>query len=288
MTDTISNIGRLTSDEPLSLATTIPVAHGVAMPQLGCGTYKSAPGKEARTYVLAALELGYRHIDTAALYENEADVGAAVRESGIPRDEVFITTKVWDTDQGYESTLAAFDRSIAQLGFDYVDLYLVHWPVPRQGPDTWRAMEEIHASGRAKAIGVCNHLPHHLEAMLGLANVPPAVDQVEFHPRLQQPELQGFCAEHGITLEAWAPIMRGGVFRIPEILTIAERHGKSAAQVTLRWILQKGIVAIPKSVHRDRIAENADLYDFALSAEEMAVMDALDTGERIGPHPDRR
>ncbi len=274
--------------EPLSLATTVDIAPGVAMPRLGFGTYKSAPGREARTSVEAALELGYRLIDTAALYQNEADVGQVLRESGIPRHELFVTTKVWDSDQGYHSTLEAFEKSITKLGFDYVDLYLVHWPNPRKGPDTWRAMEEIHASGRTRAIGVCNHLPHHLEAMLKLANVPPAVDQVEFHPRLQQPDLQRFCAQHGITQEAWAPIMRGGVFHIPEILEIATRHGKSAAQVTLRWILQKGVVAIPKSVHRDRIAENADVFDFTLSAEEMAVMDALDTGERIGPHPDRR
>jgi diketogulonate reductase-like aldo/keto reductase len=258
------------------------------MPQLGLGTYKSAAGEKARTSVLAALELGYRLIDTAALYKNEADVGEALRESGVRRDEVFITTKVWDTDQGYDTTLAAFERSINKLGFDYVDLYLMHWPKPAHAQATWRAMEEIHASGRARAIGVCNHLPHHLEALLGHATVPPAVNQVEFHPRLQQPDLQRFCAQHGITLEAWAPIMRGRVFQIPEILQIAERHGITAAQVTLRWILQTGVVAIPKSVHRDRIAQNADLYGFALSAEEMAVMDALDTGERIGPHPDNR
>jgi len=273
---------------PLTLATTVPIASGVDMPILGFGTYKSAPGEEARTSVETALRLGYRHIDTAALYENEADVGQAIRDAAIPRDELFITTKVWDTDQGYATTLAAFERSLAKLGTPYVDLYLVHWPRPHTGPDTWRAMEEIHASGRAKAIGVCNHLPHHLEAMLKLATVPPAVNQVEFHPRLQQPDLQRFCAQNGITLEAWAPIMRGGVFHIPEILTIAQRHNKSAAQVTLRWILQKGIVAIPKSVHEDRIAQNADLYDFELSPQEMATIDALDTGQRIGPDPDRR
>lgn len=288
MTHTASQTPASADAEPLTFATAIPIAPGVAMPQLGFGTYRSAPGEEARTSVLAALELGYRHIDTAALYDNEADVGEAIRESGVPRSEVFITTKVWDTDQGYETTLAAFDRSLAKLGTTYVDLYLVHWPKPALAKDTWRAMEEIHATGRAKAIGVCNHLPHHLEALLAQASVPPAVNQVEFHPRLQQPDLQRFCAQHQITLEAWAPIMRGGVFHIPEILAISERHNESAAQVTLRWILQKGIVAIPKSVHNERIAQNADLYDFALSAGEMAVMDALDHGERIGPDPDNR
>ena len=273
---------------PLTLATTVPIAPGVAMPLLGFGTYKSAPGQEARTSVEAALQLGYRHIDTAALYKNEADVGAAIRHSGIPRDQIFVTTKVWDTDQGYKTTLAAFDRSLAELGTPYIDLYLVHWPKPALAKDTWRAMEHIHASGRAKAIGVCNHLPHHLEALLANATVPPAVNQIEFHPRLQQPDLQAACAQHNITLEAWAPIMRGGVFHIPEILTIAQRHHKSAAQVTLRWILQKRIVAIPKSVHTDRIAQNADLYDFELSPGEMATIDGLDTGQRIGPDPDRR
>ncbi len=288
MTDTSSNLGRPGSTAPLSLHTTVPIAPGATMPLLGFGTYKSRPGAEARISVETALELGYRHIDTAALYENEADVGEAVRASGVRRDEVFLTTKVWDTEQGYETTLAAFDRSLKALATEYVDLYLVHWPKPALAKDTWRAMEEIHATGRAKAIGVCNHLQHHLEALLGYANVPPAVNQVEFHPRLQQPDLQHFCAQHHITLEAWAPIMRGGVFQVPEILAIADRHDKSAAQVTLRWILQKGIVAIPKSVHRDRIAQNADLYDFELSPEETAVMDSLDTGERIGPHPDRR
>jgi diketogulonate reductase-like aldo/keto reductase len=288
MNDIHSNRSHPAGAAPLSLATTVLIAPGLAMPLLGFGTYKSKPGEEAHTSVLHALELGYRHIDTAALYENEADVGEAVRESGVRRDEVFITTKVWDTEQGYDTTLAAFDKSLAKLGTPYVDLYLVHWPKPALAQGTWRAMEEIHASGRARAIGVCNHLPHHLEALLAHATVPPAVNQVEFHPRLQQPDLQRFCAQRGITLEAWAPIMRGGVFHIPEILTIAERHAKSAAQVTLRWILQKDIVAIPKSVHKDRIAENAALFDFELSAGEMATIDALDTGERIGPHPDHR
>ena len=215
-------------------------------------------------------------------------MGAAIRESGVPREEVFVTTKVRNREQGFDSTLAGFERSVTRLGLDYVDLYLVHWPLPVLARGTWLAMEELLGQGRVRAIGVCNHLVNHLEKLLSFANVPPAVNQVEFHPRLQQPELQRFCAAQGVQLEAWAPIMRGGVFHIPEILDIAERHRKTAAQVTIRWILQKGIVTIPKSVHAERIAENAEVFDFALSAEEMAVMDSLDTGERIGAHPDRQ
>lgn len=273
---------------PRSLADAVEIAEGVLMPRLGFGTYKSAPGEETTSAVRAALRLGYRSVDTASLYGNEQSVGAAIRESGIPRDEVFITTKVWDTEQGFDSTLAAFERSITRLGLDYVDLYLAHWPIPALARDTWLAMEELLGSGRVRAIGVCNHLAHHLEELLDFAEVPPAVNQVEFHPRLQQAQLQQFCALEGIQLEAWAPIMRGGVFRIPEILKIAERHGKTAAQVTIRWVLQKDIVAIPKSVHQTRIVENADVFDFELSAEEMTAFDSLDTGERIGPHPDTR
>ena len=284
---------------PRSLADTVEIAEGVVMPRLGFGTYLASPGDVARGSVIAALELGYRSVDTASAYENEQSVGAAIRKSGIPREEVFVTTKVADADRGFDSTLAAFERSLARLGLDYVDLYLVHWPVPALARttlhwpapsltrDTWRAMEALLGQGRARAIGVCNHLVHHLDELLGLADVPPAVNQVEFHPRLQQPDLQRFCAAQSIQLEAWAPIMRGGVFRIPEILDIAELHDKTAAQVTIRWILQKGIVTIPKSVHAERIAENADVFDFSLSAEEMAVLDSLDTGGRIDSHPDR-
>lgn len=258
------------------------------MPRLGFGTYKSAPGDETLAAVRAALRIGYRSIDTASLYANEQSVGTALRESGVPRDEVFVTTKVWDTEQGFDSTLEAFERSATRLGLDYLDLYLVHWPIGGLARDTWLAMEELLASGRVLAIGVCNHLVHHLEDLLCFAAVPPAVNQIEFHPRLQQPELQRFCAAEGIALEAWAPIMRGGVFRIPQIAQIAHRHDKTAAQVTIRWVLQKGVIAIPKSVHPERIAENADVFDFELSSEEMVLMDSLDSGERIGPHPDTR
>lgn len=257
------------------------------MPRLGFGAYRVAPGAETAQAVRGALETGYRAVDTASLYANEADVGSAVRASGLSREEVFVTTKVWNDDQGYDSTLRAFEMSLARLDFDYVDLYLVHWAIPSLMRDTWRAMEEIADSGRARAIGVCNQLPHHLDTLASFARIMPAVDQVEFHPRLQQPDLQRYCADHKITLEAWAPIMRGGVFRIPEIIEIGRVHQRTPAQVTLRWILQEGHVAIPKSVHLERIRENAEIFDFELSVEEMATIDALDTGERVGPSPDR-
>lgn len=265
----------------------VTIAPGVAMPRLGVGTYKAVVGGEVENEVAEALSIGYRGIDTAALYRNEDGVGRMVRASGIPRDELFIATKVWNSEQGYDLTLEAFDDSLGQLGMDHVELYLMHWPIPSKMRDAWRAMEAIQKSGRARAIGVCNFLPHHLEELLSLAEIPPAVDQVEFHPRLQQPELQAFCREHGIVQQAWAPVMRGGVFRIPELVEIAERHGKTAAQVSIRWILQLGVTAIPKSVHAERLRENADVYDFELTAEEMATIASLDTGERIGPHPDR-
>ncbi len=269
------------------LSDTVGIAAGVAMPRLGFGTYRSAPGRETEQAVQWALETGYRSLDTAALYANEKSVGSAIRASGIVREDIFVTTKVWNDDQGYESTLRAFDESLSQLGLGYVDLYLVHWPIPVRMRDTWRAMEELADAGRARAIGVCNHLPHHLEALAAFARISPAVNQVEFHPRLQQPQLQRYCAEHSIMLEAWAPIMRGRVAEFSPLVEIARQHGRTAAQVAVRWILQRGHVAIPKSVHLERIRENADVFGFELSAEEMATIDALDAGERIGPDPDR-
>lgn len=270
----------------LTIASTIQIAPGVHMPRLGLGTYKTAPGREIEDAVAEALHLGYRSIDTASLYGNEEGIGRAIAASDVPRDEVFVTSKVWNDEQGYEGTLAAFGRSAERLGLDYLDLYLVHWPLPRHLEDTWQAMEELHATGRARAIGVCNHLEHHLRSLLEIAVTPPVVNQIEFHPRLQQPALQALCREHGIAIEAWAPLMRGGVFDIPEISRVASEHGVTEAQVAVRWVLQKGYVVIPKSVHAERIAHNADVYGFELSAADMAAIDALDTGERVGRHPD--
>jgi diketogulonate reductase-like aldo/keto reductase len=270
-----------------SLEDRVAIAEGVEMPRLGVGTYKSAPGYEVEEEVSAALEIGYRGIDTAALYGNEAGVGKSIAGSGLPREQLFVATKVWNDDQGYSSTLAAFDDSLRRLALDYVDLYLIHWPMGEQTLETWRAMEEILATGRTRAIGVCNFLPHHLEHLMTVATVQPAVDQVEFHPLLQRLDLQEYARAHGIVMQAWAPVIRGKVFDIPELVEIGRRHGKTPAQVSIRWILQLGVTTIPKSVHADRLAENADVFDFALSDEEMALIAALDRCSRVGPDPDR-
>ena len=270
----------------LNLSSTVVLENGVEMPLVGLGTYKSAPGAEVETSVAAALRVGYRSIDTASLYANEESIAVAVRSSGIAREELFLATKVWNDEQGYPETLAASERSLQRLGTDYLDLYMVHWPLPATLASTWQAMQELYATGKVRAIGVCNHLPHHLEELLKTADVAPMVDQVEFHPRLQQPGLQAYLAEHDIALEAWAPIMRGGVNGIPELVEIGRVHGKSPAQVSIRWILQMGYVAIPKSVHENRIAENANVFDFQLTDEQMEAIDRLDTGQRIGPDPD--
>lgn len=267
------------------ISDTITLANGVEMPRLGLGTYKSAQGGDVERAVAYALEIGYRAIDTASMYENERGIGRAVAESGVPREEVFLASKVWNDEQGYDATLKAFEASLERLDTDYLDLYLVHWPRP-ETPETWRAMERLLAEGRVRAIGVCNHLQHHIERLLATAEVVPMVNQYEFHPWLQQPDLLAWCQARGIVVQAWAPVMRGHAGEVPALVAIAERHAKTPAQVALRWILQKGATAIPKSVHRERIAENADLFDFSLSDEEMRAIDLEDRGRRFGPHPD--
>lgn len=269
-----------------SLSDHVRLNNGTAIPRLGFGTYKATAGTEVEDALRTALDLGYRGIDTAALYNNEESIGRVIRESGIPREELFVTTKVWNSDQGHDRTMRAFDESLRKLGLDYVDLYLIHWPIPRLMRETWEAMEEIARSGRSKAIGVCNFLVHHLEELSGIAEIPPAVDQVEHHPYLAQPDLRDYCHENDIVMQAWAPVMRGRVNLVPTLVEIAARHDKTPAQVSLRWILQHGVVTIPKSVHENRIRENADVFDFTLSAEEMAAIDALDRHERLGPDPD--
>lgn len=268
----------------LDLASTVDIGGGVEMPRLGFGTYKSPMG-EVEDAVAFALKLGYRGVDTASLYANEEGVAEGIRRSGVAREQVFLTTKVWNDEQGYEGTHEALGRSLKRLGTDYVDLYLVHWPIKAHMADTWRAMEEILASGAARAIGVCNHLPEHLELLMRTANVRPSVDQVEFHPWLQQPALQAYLAEHDITLEAWAPLMKGRICDVPELVEIAEKHGVTPAQVSVRWILEQGHVTIPKSVHSDRIAENADVFGFSLADDEMVRIASLDQEHRFGPDP---
>lgn len=270
----------------MNLQTTVTLSNDVPIPLLGLGVFKMAEGEEVADSVSWALEAGYRSIDTAKVYANEAGVGKAIRASSVPRDEIFVTTKVWNSDQGYDATLKAFDTSLNQLGLDYVDLYLVHWPVKGRYEETWKAVEQLYREGRVKAIGVSNFLVHHLKDVLNSGTIVPMVNQVEFHPRLQQPELQVFCAQQGIQLEAWSPIMKGRVMDIPELVDIGQNHGKDPVQITLRWLLQKSIVAIPKSSRRERIVSNANIFDFTLSEREMARIAALDQGIRIGPDPD--
>jgi diketogulonate reductase-like aldo/keto reductase len=269
-----------------SINDTTVLNNEVEMPWLGFGVFQIPEGEEVEQSVRWALETGYRSIDTAAAYGNEAGVGKAIRESGIPREEIFVTTKVWNSDQGYDNTLAAFDTSLQELAMSYVDLYLVHWPVEGKYKETWRALEEIYQSGRARAIGVSNFLTHHLKELLQDSGTVPAVNQVEFHPYLQQPDLQAFCRENRIQLEAWSPLIKGQVVDVPELVELGEKYGKSPAQVTLRWMLQHRVVTIPKSVHKNRIQENADIFDFELETEDMAVIDGLDRHHRTGPDPD--
>jgi diketogulonate reductase-like aldo/keto reductase len=233
-----------------------------------------------------ALEIGYRHVDTAAYYQNEADVGRALKDSRVPRETVFITTKVWNQDQGYQSTLKAFDRSRKNLGLDVLDLYLVHWPVEGKYLETWKALEKLYADGRTRAIGVSNFLGHHLESVMKSFSVVPAVNQVEFHPLLVQPDLLAFDVRAGIRHEAWSPLTRGRSLDNPVIGEIAEKYRRTPAQVILRWDLQLGVVTIPKSVHRERILENSRIFDFQLEPADVDRISALDAGGRIGPHPD--
>jgi diketogulonate reductase-like aldo/keto reductase len=268
-----------------SIADCAVLHNGVRMPWLGLGVYKAQEGEEVVRAVRTALEAGYRSIDTAKLYENEEGVGRAVRESGIPREELFITTKVWNSDQGYERTLAAFETSMRKLGLEVLDLYLVHWPVKGKYKETWRALEKLYKEGRVRAIGVSNFQPHHLDDLMADAEIKPMINQVELHPLLTQKPLLAYCKEHGIQVEAWRPIMRGEL-NVPALLDLAAKYGKTPAQIVLRWDLQNGVVVIPKSVRPERIRENADLFDFELTAEDMQAIDRLNENRRLGPDPD--
>lgn len=260
---------------------------GNTIPQLGLGVYKVDDDEAERT-VAVALEAGYRHLDTAELYGNEAGVGRGLRSSGLPRDDVFVTTKVWNDQQGYESTLRAFDRSMDRLGLDVVDLYLIHWPAPRQDlyVETYRALEKIRQEGRARSIGVSNFQTHHLERLLGETDIVPVINQIEVQPWLQQRELREFGDARHIVTEAWSPLARGRILEDPVLLRLAERHGVSTAQIVIRWHLQSGLVVIPKSVTPSRIAENFDVFGFELTADDLAEIEGLDSGERVGSHPD--
>ncbi|CAM3258821.1 aldo/keto reductase [Stackebrandtia soli] len=268
----------------------ITLSNGVAMPQLGYGVFR-VHNEPAESAVATAIEVGYRSIDTAAYYRNEEGVGRAVASSGVARDDLFITTKLWDTDHGYDNALRAFDVSLGKLGLDHVDLYLIHWPEPRRNAyvETWRALERIYAEGRARAIGVSNFHPHRLAEVIDACEIVPMVNQIELHPWLTQTELRAFHAEHGIVTEGWSPLGHGGdLLKEPVLLDIAAAHDKSVAQVILRWNIQLGIVAIPKSATPSRIAENFDIFDFSLTEAELAAINALHTGTRTGPDPEAR
>lgn len=258
----------------------VKLNNGLMMPQLGLGVWQAREGREVEQAVAMALECGYRLIDTAKIYGNEAGVGRAVRSSGLDRAEVFVTTKLWNSDQGYDSALRGFDASLDRLGLDYVDLYLIHWPVPEAGlyMETWKALEQIYSEKRARAIGVSNFEPEQLEALRAEAKVVPAVNQIELHPRHPQRATRDYCSEHNIQVESYSPIMRGGsALNDATVKRIAAAHSKSAAQVILRWHMQLGLVAIPKSVHAERIRENIDIFDFELTANEMQQIDGLAT-----------
>lgn len=267
------------------LQDTVTLNNGVKMPRLGFGVFKVKEGEEVVDAVKAALAAGYRAIDTAAAYRNEEGVGQAIRESGIPREELFITTKVWNSDQGYESTLEAYESSRRKLGLDYLDLYLVHWPVKGKYKDTWRALEKLYSDGVVRAIGVSNFQTHHLDDIFEDNTVVPAVNQIEYHPLLTQEKVKSYCEAKGIHITAWSPLMQGNL-DLPLLQELAAKYGKSPAQIVIRWDLQKGVLTIPKSITPARIQENANVYDFELSAEDVAAIDALNQDRRFGSDPD--
>ena len=263
----------------------VPLNSGARIPQVGLGVWQSPRGEVTRSAVEAALQLGYRHVDTAMIYRNEADVGRAVRESGVPREEVFVTTKLWNADQGFDTALRAFDASLERLGLEYVDLYLIHWPVPLKRRESWRAFERLYEEKRARSIGVSNFLKPHLEELLAGAQVVPAVNQLELTPFLQRRETVALCQSRGIVLEAYSPLTRGVRLEHPVVVDVARDAKRTPAQVLLRWGVQHGFVVLPKSVNRARIAENGALFDFELDAKAMARLDALEEGLVTGWDP---
>jgi 2,5-diketo-D-gluconate reductase A len=274
-------------DRVMSQVPVIKLNNGVEIPQLGLGVFQ-VPNAETAQAVTTALEAGYRSIDTAKIYDNERGVGEAVRASGLAREELFLTTKLWNDEHGSDATLKALDDSLSRLGTDYVDLYLIHWPVPSQDRyvETWKAFEKIASDGRARAIGVSNFPQRHLQRLLDETGTVPAVNQVELHPDLAQSELRAFHAEHGIATEAWSPLAQGGLLAAESLVALGEKYGKTPAQIILRWHLQIGNIVIPKSVTPERIRGNIDVFDFELADDDLAVIGELDAGKRLGPDPE--
>lgn len=273
-----------------NLQSTTTLHNGTKMPWLGLGVFKVEEGQELINAVKTAITNGYRSVDTAAIYGNEVGVGQgireAVKETGIAREDLFITSKVWNSELGYESTIAAYEESLTKLGLDHLDLYLIHWPVAGKYKEAWRALETLYKEGRVKAIGVSNFQIHHLEDLMKDAEIKPMVNQVEYHPRLTQKELQAFCQQQDIQLEAWSPLMQGELLDNTDLQEIADKYGKSIAQVILRWDLQNDVITIPKSTNEHRIAENATVFDFELTTDDMKRIDSLDQNHRVGPDPD--
>lgn len=269
----------------MDINTDLKLNNGIDIPVLGLGTYKSHPGTETVNAVRYALDTGYRHIDTAALYANEKDVGLAIRQGGIAREKIFITTKVWNSAQGYNNTLKAFDESLKKLNTDYIDLYLIHWPVPESRNETWKALEKLYSDGKAKSIGISNYTINHIEELLKSCGIVPSVNQVELSPFLQQPKLMEYCKEKGIVVEAYSPLTRGKKFKDKRLLGIAEKYSKSPAQIMIRWALQYDTVVLPKSAHPERIKENADVFDFEISPEDMEYIKTFDENFRIAWDP---
>jgi diketogulonate reductase-like aldo/keto reductase len=278
-----------TSASDHSAVPKITLNNGLAIPQIGLGVWQAAEGAEVETAVRSALDSGYRLIDTAAIYGNEVGVGKAMKASGLPREEIFLTTKLWNAHHAYEDALRACDESLQKLDCDYIDLYLIHWPLPMEGRfvEAWKALETLYNDKRVLAIGVSNFKPHHLDELLKEATIVPAVNQIELHPMLQQKETRDYCAGRGIAVESYSPLMRAGeVLEHSTIVSLAQQHNKTPAQVVLRWHVQNGLIVIPKSVNAERIRENFAIFDFELSADEMRQIETLDAGRRIAADPD--